>query len=349
MRPQQIFDVLVIGGGLAGSAASFHLASHGYSVAIVEREAQAHHKICGEFLSQETLPYLKELGIDLDALKASSLNAFSFYSTHFNSRNLFDAPARGLSRYVLDEACLEKAGQAGCLIFRGEQAESYEKDSSQTFLLKTSRGILKAKTLFLATGKHELKKMNIRQGLESSAIGFKMHCHLTEEAQKKLKQDIALFFFKGGYGGLCKIENQIANFCFIIDKKRFRNLENSYETTLSSLQKENPSLGEFLKNASPLWPKVLAMSGIPYGYLFRAKVSTQETGIYPLGDQFAVIPSLTGSGMAIALYTARKAFTRLARPLHIIIKIKMRESLLMQTNASKPSNPACTWLIPFMP
>ncbi len=309
MRPQQIFDVVVIGGGLAGSAAGIHLASHGYSIAIVEREAKAHHKVCGEFLSPETLPYLQELGIDLDLLQASSLNFFSLHSSLFKTRVSFKSPSRGLSRYALDEACLAKAGKAGCVILRGEQAESYEKDSSQTFVLNTSRGILKSKTLFLATGKHELRKMNVRQGAENSAIAFKMHYHLTDESLKKMKEEVALFFFRGGYGGFSEIENHVFNFCFIINKNRFRDLGNSYLSVLSSFKKENPDLGEILTQATPLWHKPMAISGVPYGYLFQQKASHKENGIYLLGDQFAVIPSLTGSGMAIALFTARLAFT----------------------------------------
>ncbi len=306
MQAPDNFDVVIIGGGLAGSAAGFHLASHGYKVALVEREAQAHHKICGEFLSQETVSYLEELGIDFDTLKASSINAFSLYSSQFNTKSFFSSPARGLSRYVLDEACLEKARAAGCFLFRGEEIQKYERDEEENFILRTPQRVLKSQTLFLANGKHEFKSLNTRKGLESSAIGFKMHYRLTDQAAQKLNNDIALFFFIGGYGGLCKIEGDVANFCFIIDKNTFKKSAHHYKTLLQTLQKQNSHLKDLLQEATPLWQKPLVMSGVPYGHLFE--VSSLEKGIFPLGDQFAVIPSLTGSGMAIALYTSKNAF-----------------------------------------
>lgn len=307
IRPQHTFDVVIIGGGLAGAAAGVHLATHGYAVAIVERTAAAHHTICGEFLSPETLPYLHELGIDLDALHASSLNAFAVYSAHFNLHRRFPVPARGVSRYALDAACLARAQHAGCTIFRGEHVEGYDIDASQVFHVRTSRGSINGRTIFLATGKHDLKPIHTRHGLDNAAIGFKMHYQMTAETRQSLQQSVAIYYFRGGYAGLCEIENNTLNFCCIIDKQQFRRLGNSYESMLAALQKDAPALGHVLGNAAPAWPKPLAMSGIPYGYVVQPHTAPKDRGVYPVGDQCAVIPSLTGSGMAIALFTARLA------------------------------------------
>lgn len=307
IRPPRTFDVVIIGGGLAGAAAGVHLATYGYAVAIVERTTATHHKICGEFLSPETLPYLHELGIDLDALHASSLNAFAVYSRHFHLRRRFSASARGVSRYALDAACLARAQQTGCTIFRGAQVEGYNIDASQTFHVRTSRSEMSGRTIFLATGKHDLKAIHTRHGLDNAAIGFKMHYQMTVETRQSLQQAVAIYYFRGGYAGLCEIENNTLNFCCIIDKHRFRRIGNSYETMLAALQTEAPALGHVLGNATPAWPKPLAMTGIPYGYVLQPHTAPNDSGVYPVGDQCAVIPSLTGSGMAIALFTARLA------------------------------------------
>lgn len=122
-----VYDAILIGGGLAGACAGFHLASYGYSVLLLEKSKKPHHKICGEFLSAETIPYLKEMGIDLDELQAPHIRKFSFYSKHFQTQNDFPQAARALSRYVLDELCLKKAEQAGCEIRRGQEVLHYEK------------------------------------------------------------------------------------------------------------------------------------------------------------------------------------------------------------------------------
>ena len=56
---------------------------------------------------------------------------------------------------------------------------------------------------------------------------------------------------------------------------------------------------------APCWTAPASVAGLPYGYLCRA--SDCADGLYRVGDQFAVIPSFTGEGIAIALRTARLA------------------------------------------
>ena len=58
----------------------------------------------------------------------------------------------------------------------------------------------------------------------------------------------------------------------------------------------------FSTAAQPLWPRPLAISPIPYGYLIR-----ESGGLWCVGDQAAVIPSFTGDGISIALHSAALA------------------------------------------
>ena len=50
-----IYECVVIGGGVAGSTAAYHLAKLGYNVVVLERTQGPHHKVCGEFLSFEAI------------------------------------------------------------------------------------------------------------------------------------------------------------------------------------------------------------------------------------------------------------------------------------------------------
>ena len=68
-------EAVVVGGGLAGSGAAIQLARAGRDVVLIEREAQAQHKVCGEFLSREALRYLELLGIDVAGLGAVPIDA----------------------------------------------------------------------------------------------------------------------------------------------------------------------------------------------------------------------------------------------------------------------------------
>ncbi len=65
---------LVIGGGLAGSMLAMRLAAAGREVVLLEREREAHHKVCGEFLSREAIEYLRQAGIDPLELGARAID-----------------------------------------------------------------------------------------------------------------------------------------------------------------------------------------------------------------------------------------------------------------------------------
>ncbi len=89
---------LVIGGGLAGAGLAVSLASAGRAVTLVEREARAHHKVCGEFISAEAMLYLRDLGIDLDSLGAVSIERVGMFAGERAATANLPFPARSLSR-----------------------------------------------------------------------------------------------------------------------------------------------------------------------------------------------------------------------------------------------------------
>ena len=55
------YDIIIVGGGLAGLASAIHLSKKGLSVLLIEKNEYPKHKVCGEYISNEVLPYLKAL------------------------------------------------------------------------------------------------------------------------------------------------------------------------------------------------------------------------------------------------------------------------------------------------
>ncbi len=303
------FEAIVIGGGLAGACAAFHLARFGHRVLVLEKEAIAHHKVCGEFLSFEALPYLEELGIDLDGLGATSIEGLRLASPRFDCHLALQNRGRGLSRKLLDESCLRSAEGAGAQVLRGTTVTDFRRDDgNKGYQVSTSHGDFFAGALFLGSGKHEIKKLHVRRGKENSAIGLKLHLKLSRRSKSSIAQQVALFFYPGGYAGLCEIEGGIENLCFILDKKIYRRLGGGFEAALNYIQIKNRRLKDLLVDADRLMDRPLATANVPYGYLQRSGNGRGiAEGLYCLGDQFAVIPSLTGTGMAIALFTGKQA------------------------------------------
>ena len=57
------FHVSIIGGGLAGLVSAIHLSKKGLKVLLIEKNEYPKHKVCGEYISNEVLPYFNSLGI----------------------------------------------------------------------------------------------------------------------------------------------------------------------------------------------------------------------------------------------------------------------------------------------
>lgn len=304
---EKIFDVAVIGGGLAGGTAAFHLAQAGLSVVVFEKEKSAHHKVCGEFISGEGAPLIEKMGIDLRALGGTTIKKFRLHGPHRTGEAELPLAAVGYSRERLDEAILEKAAEAGAEIRRGvlvrDQTSGFDdpaRGEPGKFKLATSGGTFTAKRVIIATGKYEFQGVTRRTGRDSGMVGFKMHLKLLPSALKQLGSHCDLFVFEGGYGGLAPIENGLVNFCFLIEKSKLKGLKADFDHLASHISKSNEAMSRYLDGAVPQFANFVTVPKVPYGFLRREK---PEAGTFCVGDQMAVIPSLTGDGMTIALRT----------------------------------------------
>jgi flavin-dependent dehydrogenase len=110
-----------------------------------------------------------------------------------------------------------------------------------------------------------------------------------------------IFLFRGGYGGLSLVEDDIANLCLVVLRRVLRKAGGS-DALLREINRDSLLMASRLYGAAALWPRPLAISPIPYGY-----VADTSKGAWLLGDQAAVIPSFTGDGMSIALHSGALA------------------------------------------
>ena len=292
---------LIIGGGPAGSMLAIRLAAAGGEVVLLEKEHAAHHKVCGEFLSRETVEYLRQAGVDPIALGATTIR----FVRHSVKRRVVEAAlpftALSLSRFVLDEALLTRAAEMGCTVERGAFVEKLTgREGDWTAKLRDEQQ-WSAGTVFLAAGKHDLRGLEREPGVQSDMVGFKLHWQLAPEQTEALREFMELFLFSGGYGGLSLVEADVANLCLVVRRNTLRGI-GGWNQLLAMLVGENHLLAQRLQNGRPLWERPLAISPIPYGYL-----AAKADGLWRVGDQAAVIPSFTGDGMAIALHSASVA------------------------------------------
>jgi len=125
--PRTEFDAVIVGAGLAGSAAAIELVRAGWSVALIERQRFPRRKVCGECIAASNLPLLQALGVG-DAFHARAGPELRRVSLLQGDRAVTaDLPAaehdrlawgRALGRETLDGLLLEQARAAGASVFQ---------------------------------------------------------------------------------------------------------------------------------------------------------------------------------------------------------------------------------------
>jgi flavin-dependent dehydrogenase len=122
-------DILVIGGGPAGSTAATQLARRGYEVVLIDR-AQHPRETVGESILPSAWKYFDLLGVT-DAIerhgfvkKAGGVVDWGNELTQIAFRDFaYDRPGLHVERAALDHILLEHARQAGARVFEGVRAE----------------------------------------------------------------------------------------------------------------------------------------------------------------------------------------------------------------------------------
>jgi flavin-dependent dehydrogenase len=289
-------EVVVVGGGLAGSAAAIGLARAGRDVVLLERESQAQHKVCGEFLSQEALKYLSLLG--LAGVGGVPIGAVRLACQAGVSEAELPFRAMSVTRRRLDEELLQVAAAAGVRVVRGCRVQGLAREGAGWSAVVEGGETVLADAAFLATGKHDVRGRARPKGKQSDLVAFKMYWRLAPEQAAALEGHVELMLYRGGYAGLQPVEEGAVNLCCLVERARLRQLGGSWEKLLAAMQQECGLLRERLQGAQALLERPLAVAAIPYGY-----VRETSDGVWALGDQAAVIPSFTGDGMSIALHS----------------------------------------------
>jgi flavin-dependent dehydrogenase len=299
MRPP-----VIVGGGPAGAAAAIRLAEAGHAPILLERSTAATDKVCGDFLSAETVAALGTLGLDLPALCPAPISRMRLVHGRRMADSLLPFAALGLSRRVLDEALLNLAAARGVQVMRGQTVQGISANGIGISI--RAREPIQATSVFLATGKHDLRGIPRRGaphiGLHGGPIGLKTYFRLTNAQQAALAGCVELMLFPGGYAGLQPVESGAAVLCLLVERARFVPA-GAWGGLLAALMASCPHLALRLDGATPLRDRPAAVANVPYGHLHRDDPRACE-GLFRIGDQACVIPSLTGDGIAIALHSA---------------------------------------------
>jgi flavin-dependent dehydrogenase len=286
----------IIGGGLAGLCLALDLAKRDVPVILWEKKEYPYHKVCGEYLSKETTPYLTELGVNLAHLGAVSVNRLQVTGTN---GDYLEAPlqmgAWGISRYTLDAAIAEACKKAGVILKESESVESVDHVSSG-FQVKSSRGHTSVSLVAGAWGKRSSldRKLN-RSFFYKRSPYYAVKYHIQTDHPEDL---IQLHNFRGGYAGISRVENGLSCLCYLAHSSLLKE-HRDVKTVEEKVLKQNPFLKHIFESSTFVWPAPLTINDIR----FEAK-GTKANGVYLLGDTAGTIVPLCGNGMAMAMHSA---------------------------------------------
>lgn len=293
-----MFDVVIIGGGLAGLINSILMSRAGLNVALLEKKTYPFHRVCGEYISNEVIPFLENHGLFPNEFEPSSINELALSSTSGNTFiQQLDLGGFGISRYQYDHWLSKQALKAGVSLFENTSATAvdYQED---IFYTNTHTGAtLTSKIVIGAFGKRSKLDQSLDRGFlkrKSPYVGVKYHVKADLPANR-----ISLHNFQGGYCGVSMIENNTFNMCYLTQREPIRK-HGSIEAFEEEVLMKNPLLKEAMRNADFLFEKPEVINEITF-----EKQEPIYDHIFMCGDAAGMITPLCGNGMAMAIHSSK--------------------------------------------
>lgn len=275
-------DLIIIGGGPAGTAAAITAARNGARVLLLEQGRLPRHKVCGEFVSSESLALLRSL-LAADTVVLEQAPKIATARLFLDGRRLrgpVSPAAASIPRYELDAALWRAAETAG--IDARMQTPVRKLSGSGPFVVETSQGAFQARSVINAAGRWSSLSPRLASAAQNKWLGIKAHFH-----ELSPPPSVDLYFFDGGYCGVQPVGPDRINVSAMVRAGSATTLEGVLE-----LQGD-------LRTRSLNWqPASAPVSTSPL--LFRSPEPLRD-GTLLAGDAAGFVDPFVGDGIALAL------------------------------------------------
>ncbi|MCH8312923.1 MAG: NAD(P)/FAD-dependent oxidoreductase [Nitrospinae bacterium] len=309
------YDVIVIGGGPAGSASAIFLSHFGYKVALLDQATFPRDKVCGEFISPAADVILERLGVlsAIEALSPVRLSGVAISSYEKAGFAVEYPPLPGtarpmtslsLPRFVFDRLLMQRVEQAGVTVKEGHKVTDFiveegkiagvrgRDDSKTPFEFRASVVVDAGGRNCVSLRRFDLKK----KSRSSSKIALAAHW----TTPHPLKKYCTMHISHPGYTGIAPTgENQV-NVVLVVDKKSLQG-ENDLHDFYVRTVLQNPLRRNLLDKAQ-VAEKVRSVDSLAFSVR-----PPQIGGLVLVGDASGFIDPFTGEGIYLSLRSAQIA------------------------------------------
>ncbi len=294
------YDIAIVGGGLGGLSLSILMARQGARVALFEKETYPFHRVCGEYISNESYDFVRHLGVDLSGIPLISRLEISSQKGKVLRAKL-PLGGFGISRYTLDHRLAVLAQEAGVDLYDGARVDQVI-DNGETFQIKSRKGEFSSQLVVSAHGKKsnldvKLKRSFTQRSLNASNnyVGVKYHVRHPDFPSDLIE----LMNFQDGYCGMSQIEDEKYCLCYLTTAASLRENGNSIAQLEANVLMKNPILADRLTRSERLFQEPVTVSNVNF-----IPKSVIEGRMLMLGDAAGSIAPLAGNGMSMSLHAA---------------------------------------------
>lgn len=315
---------VIVGAGPAGASLAIRLAQKNFRVTLIERDKFPRHKLCGEFVSPECLRHFQEVDVLSEMLAAGGerISETIFYAPNGKSVavpsewfNENESGALSLSRAEMDFRLLEKAKSCGVAVLEetsvtgvlfenkrvcGVKIKIKDGNTKEIFSDLTIDATGRAKVLEKLATREFSRENSKTQIIKSKSNGAKLVGFKTHLKNANLDRGVCeIYFFRGGYGGLSFVENDLANHCFLVKAEVVKEFGGDADKIVEKVIFQNERARETMENAEKTFDW-LAVSVDNFG----ENNLNPAANLFAVGDAAAFIDPFTGSGMLMAFESA---------------------------------------------
>ena len=302
------FDLVVIGGGPAGSAVALYGARAGLSVCLIEKQSFPREVLCGEFLSHEVIAVLRDLGVEEEFLAQapSPITRLTLCLDRGPRRSeLLGFTAYGMKRSMFDVMLLDAARSRGVSIEQPAEVQSVNRrEEGFEILCRRSHAplMIRGRRVVGAYGKSSpLDKTLSRSfaGAHTGLNGVKFHVPGLTLASVE-PDEILIATGPDMYCGINHVGGGSATLCFL---ERRSAKTPPPRARIRELAENNPAFAHLV--SSETFTAVDRAPIFGTGNIYFGPRNVVENGVLMVGDAARVIAPLAGDGIGMALQGAQ--------------------------------------------